>query len=182
MSHDPSEIIIICWFAAQEKCLIIIMLKNSFLGLIENAHRFKILIAFVRNIFLRPQMLKSSKYIIALINYSMLHTGLFGQRERSLSHWLIAADSAHSSSASEKYSRSELLWSDVSVCGGSVWVCLTLWWSKQSSGCITLKSLFLSICVSFLQYMEISFFLVWSPTSSVGFVSWVGVVFPQKLY
>ncbi len=56
------------------------------LSLIENAHRFKILIAFARKIFLRPQMLKSSVYIIALINYNMLHTGLFWpEREITLS-------------------------------------------------------------------------------------------------
>ncbi len=28
VSHDPSEIIIICWFAAQEKCLIIIIVEQ----------------------------------------------------------------------------------------------------------------------------------------------------------
>jgi len=29
VSHDPSEIILICWFAAQETFLIIINVKNS---------------------------------------------------------------------------------------------------------------------------------------------------------
>ncbi len=29
VSHDPSEIILICWFAAQETCIIIINTKNS---------------------------------------------------------------------------------------------------------------------------------------------------------
>ncbi len=29
VSHDPSEIIIICWFAAQETFLIIINVENS---------------------------------------------------------------------------------------------------------------------------------------------------------
>ncbi len=29
MSHDPSEIILICWFAAQEIFIIIINAKNS---------------------------------------------------------------------------------------------------------------------------------------------------------
>jgi len=30
-SHDPSEIILICWFAAQETCLIIINVESFFL-------------------------------------------------------------------------------------------------------------------------------------------------------
>ncbi len=29
MSHDPSEIILICWFAAQETFIIIINVENS---------------------------------------------------------------------------------------------------------------------------------------------------------
>ncbi len=49
VSHNPSEIILICWFAAQETFLIIINVKNSFAAeyfvetMIPLKHLYKIL-------------------------------------------------------------------------------------------------------------------------------------------
>ncbi len=66
VSHDSSEIILICWFAAQETGLSIVSVENSF------AHFFNIFVETMINVFQDSLMKRQFKRTALIQNRNIL--------------------------------------------------------------------------------------------------------------